>query len=91
MEHPSDIHAVCLDWNENGNRDDFIINLFDVYLDRLSLKNFKAIYTFLEYTADRRNDPNADTNSREINLNNTEFVNFVLLFAQRLLKNGRYA
>jgi hypothetical protein len=54
--HPFDIYSVCLDWNDNGNRDDFIINLFDVYVDKLSLKNFKAIYTYLEYTADHKTE-----------------------------------
>ena len=81
--HPFDIHLVCEEWNYNNGREDFIIDLFKVYLEKLTLDNLKAIYTFLEYTAE-------NSDQREVNLANTEFVKFVLMFAQRLLYEKRY-
>jgi hypothetical protein len=35
--HPYDIHSVCEEWNEKNGRDDFILSLFDVYLDKLNI------------------------------------------------------
>jgi hypothetical protein len=30
--HPFDIYSVCEEWNYNNGREEFITNLFDVYL-----------------------------------------------------------
>ena len=34
--HPFDIYSVCEEWNFNNGREEFITNLFDVYLDKLN-------------------------------------------------------
>ena len=39
--HPYDIYYVCEEWNENNGREDFIVNLFDVYLDKLTLSTLQ--------------------------------------------------
>lgn len=49
--HPFDIYSVCHDWAEDTGKLDFITNIFDSYIDKLTFKNFRAIYAYLEITA----------------------------------------
>lgn len=84
--HPFDIHSVVEEWNYKNGREDFITNLFDIYIDKLRLSTLQAIYTYLEYTADVKEGEGM----KEVSLNNTEYVKYILMFAQRLLKQGRY-
>jgi hypothetical protein len=49
--HPFDIYSVCHDWSEDTGKLDFITNIFDSYIDKLTFKNFRDIYTYLEITA----------------------------------------
>lgn len=48
--HPFDIYSVCHDWYEDGGKLEFIVNVFDTYIDKLTFKSFKNIYTYLEIT-----------------------------------------
>jgi hypothetical protein len=52
LVHPFDIHYVCEEWNNNNGREDFIVNLFDVYLEKLTLLTLQEIYEYLEYTGE---------------------------------------
>lgn len=45
--HPFDIYSVCEEWNFNNGREEFITNLFDVYLDKLNFESLQQIYTYL--------------------------------------------
>jgi hypothetical protein len=84
--HPFDIYSVCEEWNYNNGREEFITNLYDVYLDKLNFETMQLIYTYLEHTVEiKPDDP-----PREFNLNNSEYVHFILMFAQRLLQHKRY-
>jgi hypothetical protein len=85
--HPFDIYSVCEEWNYNNGREEFITNLFDVYLDKLNFEALQHIYTYLELTAESK----PEEGLKEVNLNNSEYVQFILMFAQRLLKQQRYA
>lgn len=46
--HPFDIYSVCHDWYEDGGKLEFIVNVFDSYIDKLTFKSFRNIYTYLE-------------------------------------------
>lgn len=54
--HPIDIYSVCIDWSDAESREFFILNLFEVYIDKLTISNFKAVYTYLELTLDRADE-----------------------------------
>ena len=85
--HPFDIYSVCHDWFEDAGKLDFITNIFDSYIDKLTFKNFRAIYAYLEITAP--SEGFEETNKEDL-LNNSKFAKFALMFAQRLLKIERY-
>lgn len=85
--HPYDIYSVCQEWNYNNGREEFITNLFDVYLEKLNFESLQHIYTYLELTAESK----PEEGPKEVNLNNSEYVQFILMFAQRLLKQQRYS
>jgi hypothetical protein len=65
--HPFDIYSVCEEWNYNNGREEFITNLFDVYLEKLNSEALQQIYTYLELTADGK----PEEAQREVNLNNS--------------------
>lgn len=83
--HPFDIYSVVEEWNVNNGKEEFITNLFDVYLDKIKMETLAQIYTYLELTAD-----NLPEDAIEVNLNNSIYTKFLLMFAQRLLKLNRY-
>lgn len=87
--HPFDIYSVCHDWCDDTGKTDFIINVFDSYIDKLTFKSFKKIYTYLEITV-QENLEGLEEN-REGILNNARFAKFALMFAKRLLKIERYS
>ena len=53
--HPCDIHTIAHEWKEK-NRDVFMVDLINVYIENLSFKELQDIYIQLEITDKERLD-----------------------------------
>jgi len=54
--HPIDIQSLCVEWSGAESRESLILNLFEVYIDKFTISNFKTVYTYLELTLDRADE-----------------------------------